>query len=109
MTIPSIGEFEQLVLLAVLRLGEEAYGVPVLEESRGRTGRSILRPAVYVALGRLEDKGLLRSRQGSPLPERGGRARKYYEVTPAGLGALRETREALLSMWDGLQAILDEG
>ena len=109
MTIPTIGEFEQLVLLAVLRLGEEAYGVPVLEEIRERTGRSILRPAVYVALGRLEDKGLLRSRQGNPLPERGGRARKYYEVTPAGVGALRETREALLSMWEGLQAILDEG
>lgn len=78
----SIGEFEQLVLLAILRLGDEAYGVSILEEIRTRTGRSVLRPAVYVALGRLEEKGLVVSRTGARLPERGGRARKYYRVLP---------------------------
>lgn len=107
MSRESIGEFEQLVLLAVLRLGDEAYGVSVLEEIRGRTGRTVLRPAVYVALRRLEKKGLLRSREGAPLPERGGRARKFYEVEPAGLELLRESRDSLLNMWEGLQAVLD--
>lgn len=105
----SLGEFEQLVLLAILRVGDDAYGVPVLEEIRARTGRSVLRPAVYVTLRRLEEKGLVRSHLGESLPERGGRARKYYRVEPAGLALLREARAALRSMWDGLGGVLDEG
>lgn len=105
----SLGEFEQLVLLAILRVGDDAYGVSVLEEIRARTGRSVLRPAVYVTLGRLEEKGLVRSRMGDSRPQRGGRARKYYRVEPAGLALLRESRSALRSMWKGLGAVLDEG
>jgi PadR family transcriptional regulator PadR len=104
----SIGEFEQLVLLAVLRLGDDAYGVPILEEIRAQTGRSVLRPAIYVALKRLETKRLVRSHEGEPLPERGGRARKFYRVEPAGMELLRDSRAALLNMWEGFQAVLDQ-
>lgn len=104
----SIGEFEELVLLSILQVEEGAYGVPVMEEIRRRTGRSVLRPAVYVALGRLEEKGMIRSYHGPGGGERGGRRRKCYRVEPAGLEALRESRRALLSMWDGLEAVLDE-
>lgn len=103
----SLGEFEELVLLAVLRVGDEAYGVPILEEIRRRTGRDVLRPAVYVTLRRLERKGLLGCRTGDATTERGGRARKFYRVERAGLDALRESRAALLSMWDGLETVLD--
>jgi DNA-binding PadR family transcriptional regulator len=105
----SAGEFEQMVLLAILHLGREAYGVPVLEEIRERTERSVLRPAVYVALRRLERKGLVRSRMGEARAERGGRARKYYEVTPAGLKVLRSARRDWQAMWAGLHHVLDEG
>lgn len=103
----SVGEFEQLVLLAILRVGEDAYGIPILEEIRARTGRTVLRPAVYVALRRLEEKGLVRSREGEGPPERGGRPRKLYRVEPQGLELLRDARRALFSMWDGLQSALD--
>ncbi len=103
----SAGEFEQMVLVALLHLGDEAYGVPVVEEIHRRTGRDVLRPAVYVALRRLEQKGLVASRMGSPRPERGGRARKHYTVTPSGLDLVRDARAAWLSMWDGLQPRLD--
>jgi DNA-binding PadR family transcriptional regulator len=103
----TIGEFEALVLLAILRVGEEAYGVPILEEIRRRTSRDVLRPAVYVALRRLEQKGLVRAVKGRGTPARGGRPRKFYEVAPEGLAALREARNDLLSMWDGLEAVLD--
>lgn len=101
------GEFEQMVLLALLHLGEEAYGVSVIEEIHRRTNRDILRPAVYVALRRLEQKGLVESRLGQKRPERGGRARKHYSVTPAGMNVVRDARAAWLSMWDGLQPFLD--
>jgi len=108
MSTSSIGEFEQLVLLAILRLGDEAYGVSILDEIRGRTGRAVLRPAVYVALGRMEEKGLVRSADGEPLPERGGRARKFYRVESEGLELLRHSRRALLNMWDGLDGVLGQ-
>lgn len=103
----SVGEFEALILLAILRVGEKAYGVPILEELQRRTSRAVLRPAVYVALRRLERKGLVRSTESDGSPERGGRARKFYKVTPDGLTVLREARENLLSMWDGLETVLD--
>jgi DNA-binding PadR family transcriptional regulator len=109
MSRESIGEFEQLILLAILRLGDEAYGVPVLEEIRRHSPRKVLRPAVYVALGRLEEKGLVTARTVSGGPARRGRPRKYFEVSAEGLTQLREARDTLLSMWDGLQAVLDRG
>lgn len=104
----SVGEFEQLVLLAILRLGADAYGVPIIEEIRERTGRAVLRPAVYVALRRLDEKGLIRSHGGDADAQRGGRARKYYEVEAEGLELLREARQALTRMWDGLEPRFDE-
>lgn len=107
MSRESIGEFEELILLAILRLGDDAYGVPILEEIQGHARRSVLRPAVYVALGRLEEKGLVTSRAGDPSVVRRGRPRKYFDVSAEGLSQLRESRATRLSMWDGLQAILD--
>jgi len=104
----SVGEFEQLVLLAILRLGPDAYGIPIIEEIRERTGRRVLRPAVYVALRRLEEKGLVRSRLDDASVQRGGRPRKYYEVEAEGLTLLREAREALARMWDGREPRFDE-
>lgn len=104
----SIGQFEQLVLLAILRLGSEAYGVAILDEIGRTTGWRARRSAVYVALRRLEDKGLVSSRMGRPRPERGGRARKYFSVEAAGRALLRESREALLCMWKGIESELGE-
>ena len=104
----SIGEFEQLVLLAILRLGDEAYGIPILEEIRTRTGRSVLRPAVYVALRRLEEKGLVRFRLADPSKRRGGRATKYYQLEAEGLHLLRESRRALFMMWEGLEPLVEQ-
>jgi PadR family transcriptional regulator PadR len=99
--------FEQIVLLAVLRLGEGAYAIPVREEIERRTGRAIARGALYTALERLEDKGFLRSRMSAPLPERGGRSRRYFTVTPAGLAAVRASRESLLNLWQGIEGLIE--
>jgi len=101
-----LGELEQIVLLAVLRLGDEAYAVPILEQIEAQTGRRVARGALYTALDRLEKKGCLRSRVGQPLAERGGRARRYFTVTPAALRALKDSRLALLRLWRGLESRL---
>jgi PadR family transcriptional regulator PadR len=101
-----LGELEQIVLLAVLRLGDEAYAVPILEQIGARAGRRVARGALYTALDRLEKKGCLRSRVGEPLAERGGRARRYFTVTPAAMRALKESRLALLRLWRGLESRL---
>jgi PadR family transcriptional regulator PadR len=101
-----LGELEQIVLLSVLRLGEEAYAVPILEQIQEQTGRTVARGALYTALDRLEAKGCLRSRVGEPLAERGGRARRYFTVTPAAIRALKASRLSLLRLWDGLETIL---
>jgi len=101
------GEFEQMVLLAVLRIGDGAWAVPVRREIEGRTGRSVARGALYTAMERLEAKGLLRSRTGVPRPERGGRARRYFEVTARGLRAVREAQEAMARLRMGLESLLE--
>jgi PadR family transcriptional regulator, regulatory protein PadR len=103
----ALGELEQLVLLAVLRLEEEAYGVMIVDELAKRTGRKISRPSVYLTLGRLEEKGLLRSRMGDPTPERGGRAKRYYIISAAAMALLRESRRAYLNLCSGLEPLLD--
>src|SRR3954447_6974003 len=97
-----LGELEQIVLLAVLRLGDQAYAVPILEQIERQTGRQVARGALYTALDRLEAKGCLRSRVGEPPPERGGRARRYFTVTPSAVRALKESRLALMRLWRGL-------
>lgn len=102
-----LGEFEQIVLLAILRLGDDAYAIPVREEIENRTGRTVARGALYTALERLEVKGCLRSRMSDPLPERGGRSRRYYTLTPSGIAALRASRAALLALWKGVESRLE--
>lgn len=103
-----LGEFEQMVLLAILRLGENAYAIPAREEIEERTGRAVARGALYTALDRLEQKGCLRSRMSNPLPERGGRSRRYYTVTASGLAGLRASRAALLALWKGVESQIEE-
>jgi DNA-binding PadR family transcriptional regulator len=104
----SLGEFEQLVMLAILRLGGDVYGVPIVDEIQRRTGRSVSRAAVYIALRRLETKGLLSSRMADPTPERGGRAKRYFQVEPDGVELLKDSRLALIRMWQDLEPVLGE-
>lgn len=101
-----LGEFEQLVLLAVLSLGDEAYAVPVRREIHRFARRPVTRGAVYITLERLEQKGLLTSTVGDPTPQRGGRARRYYRATAAAVAALRRSRAALERMWAAVDATL---
>jgi DNA-binding PadR family transcriptional regulator len=98
------GEFEQMVLLAILHVGEEAYGVPIVEEIERRTGRSVSRAAVYVTLRRLEKRGLVTSWMSEPTGERGGKARRCVRVEPEGVDTLRDSRRAMESMWGDLDA-----
>lgn len=98
----SLGEFEQLVLLAVLRLGDDAYGMRVRQEITDRTGREVAIGAVYATLDRLEVKGFIESSMGEPSPERGGRAKKCFRVTGEGASALNRSREEVASMMEGL-------
>lgn len=102
MTREALGEFEQMVLLAILHLGDGVYGVPIVDEIQRRTGRTVAPAAVYVTLRRLEQKGLLTSWMSDSTPERGGKARRCVKVTRDGLESLRESRKVLDSMWKGL-------
>ena len=102
-----LGEFEYAVLLAVLHLNGEAYAVPVRELIEERTGRPVARGALYTGLDRLEAKACLKSWMGDATDERGGKAKRYYAVTAAGLKAMRATHEALTSMTRGLESILE--
>jgi DNA-binding PadR family transcriptional regulator len=95
-------DFEQQVLLAVWRLGDGAYGGSVREELETRTGRDVAQGAVYITLVRLEKKGLLRSRLSDPTPVRGGKAKRVFEILPAGMQGVQAAREAMDRLWDGL-------
>ncbi len=101
-----LGEFEQTVLLAILQLADKAYGTSIIEEIEARTARKVSRGALYVTLDRMEDKGLIASRFGEPTASRGGRAKRYVKVTKSGLGAVRESWDALRAMRHGLEAML---
>ncbi len=106
----NLGEFELLVLLAALRLGDDgAHAVSIVDDIRERTGRAVRRSAVYVTLQRLEEKGLVSTRMGDPTPERGGKGRRLVRVEPAGLEDVRAVRAALRSMWGGLDPLLSDG
>ena len=98
-----LGEFEQLVLLALVRLGADAYGATVRREIEARAGRAVSISAVYTTLERLEQKGLVRSWVGEPTAERGGRRREYFELLPAGARALKLAYQAFTSMSAGLE------
>jgi PadR family transcriptional regulator PadR len=102
MNYKSLGEFEQMVLLAILQLKGDVYGVPIVEEIERRTGRTVSRAAVYVTLRRLETKGLVSSWMGEPTAERGGKSRRHVKVTAAGGRLLRESRKVMDGMWRGL-------
>jgi PadR family transcriptional regulator, regulatory protein PadR len=97
-----LGEMELMVLLAVMRLGGEAYGVPISKELLILAGREVALGSIYAALDRLEQKGFVSSLLGDPTPERGGRAKRYFNVTPTGLRALKMTRAALTNLWSGI-------
>lgn len=97
-----LGEFELIVLLATARLGDEGYGVTILEEIQGQAGRTPAIGAVYATLARLEAKGYVRSWIGAATGARGGRPRRHFAVKPAGLRAIEETRRTLDRMWKGL-------
>jgi DNA-binding PadR family transcriptional regulator len=100
-----LGEFETLILLALARLGDEAYGVTIREALAERAGRRASFGAIYSTLRRLEGKGLVRSRKGDPEAVRGGRAKKYVALTPRGRAALRETHAAFIRMADGVAGL----
>lgn len=102
------GDFEQQVLLAVWRLEDEAYGSRIRDELEERTGREIAHGAVYVTLVRLEKKGLLRSRLSDPTPVRGGKAKRFFRITPEGIQGVRQARELLDRLWDGLPGAGEE-
>jgi PadR family transcriptional regulator PadR len=101
----SLGEFEQIVLLAVLRLGDEAYGVSILAEIAAKTGRNPSPGALYTTLHRMEDKGLVTFRDGCPTPERGGRAKRFVQVTREGRNALASAQTAYRSLMEGLNLL----
>lgn len=108
MTRSALGEFEHLTMLAILHLKRDAYGAAVIDELEARTGREVSQAATYIALKRLQEKGLVASRMAPGTADRGGRARRYFEVTDPGRARLRESGHAIFSMWAGLERLLEE-
>lgn len=104
----SIGRLELAVLLAVARLGQDAYGLAIRRDLVGRTGHDHSPGAVYTTLQRLEDKGLLKSRVGEPLPVRGGRSRRHYTLTGAGGHTIREAERSAAAIWAGVGRLRPE-
>jgi PadR family transcriptional regulator, regulatory protein PadR len=102
MTRHLLTDFELMILLATLRVGDAAYGVPIAAEIERTGGRRVVVAAVYTALDRLERNGLVSSTIGEPTPERGGRAKRFFQVTPPGMRAIKETQRALMALWKGV-------
>lgn len=105
----SLGEFELQVLLAILRLGAESYSVPIVLELEEKTERSIAPAAVYIALRRLEKKGLVSSRMSVAAPEEGGRPRRYFKLSKAAFERLRDSQRTMERLWEGVGAVLEQG
>ncbi|MGD8276894.1 MAG: PadR family transcriptional regulator [Gemmatimonadota bacterium] len=105
---PFIGELEQMILLAVARLGDGAYGRAIRQELEARTGRRVSHGAAYVTLDRLASKGYVSSTVGDPNPGRGGRPKRYFRVTREGARALLESHRAFTNLWEGLDGVLEE-
>lgn len=101
----NLGQFEQLILLAILRLRDDAYGVTIRSELADRAGRTVAPGALYTALDRLETKGLITSRMSDPTPQRGGRAKRHVTVTAAGVEALTRAFQAYERLLDGLSLV----
>jgi DNA-binding PadR family transcriptional regulator len=102
-----LGEFEQMVLLSIMRLGADAYGLAIHEELEQVAGRSPSSGSLYTTLDRMERKGLVRSEAGESNSDRGGRPRRYVHVTAEGRAQLARSRSTLLALWDGLEGALD--
>jgi DNA-binding PadR family transcriptional regulator len=100
-----LGEFEHIVVLALLRLADQAYGVTVRREIEVRTDRDVSIGAIYATLDRLEAKGYVKSHLGDPTPERGGRSKRFFRVTSKGVTAVNRAQRALLSMTEGLDLV----
>ena len=92
-------DFELMIMLAILRVGDAAYGVPIAREIEETGGRTVLLGAIYTALDRLEQNGLVTSAMGDPTPERGGRAKRFFKVTAKGLRAIKDAQRALTALW----------
>jgi PadR family transcriptional regulator PadR len=105
---PVLGEFEQIVMLALLRLGADAYGATVCAEIEKRGGRGVSVSAVHTTLERLEQKGLVKSRIGDPTPQRGGKRKRHYEMAPLGMKSLQASYRSIRSMADGIEHLLGE-
>ena len=97
-----LGGFELLVLLALIRLGDDAYGVPISDAIEESSGREVAIGSVYITLARLEARGLVSSRLAEPTAERGGRAKTYFRITANGLRQVRHARRTLINLWDGV-------
>jgi DNA-binding PadR family transcriptional regulator len=106
LTPPTLGEFELLVMLAVLQLGDEAYPVAIADQINSSTKRHASRPAVLITLNRLEDKGLLSSRYGDPTPVRGGRSKRFFLPKPLGVQAAKQALERIRAMAAGLDFVV---
>ena len=103
-----IGELEQMVLLAIARLGPDAYGMAVLRELESRADRVVSRGALYLVLERMVQKGYLSTRLGEPTPGRGGRAKRFFELTEVGREALRICGRSLFALWEGMDFLLED-
>lgn len=101
-------DFELMILLATLRVGDEAYGAQIAREIERISGRKVLLGAAYAALDRLERNELVASTLGSPTAERGGRAKRFFRVTPRGLRAVKDTRQALVALWQDLPQLKEK-
>lgn len=104
----ALGQFEELVLLAALHLGDGTYGVPIIREIEQRTGRDVAPAAVYVALQRLEKKGLITTRLEPPGDGKGGRPRRHVSLEPEAIDLLRASHQTMKSMWAGLEPVLED-
>jgi DNA-binding PadR family transcriptional regulator len=102
MAITTLSNFELMVMLAIIRIGDDAYGVSISNEIESTTGSEVLLGSVYDALTRLEEKGLVSSLLGEATRERGGRAKRHFRATPKGLRIVRETQQSLVKLWKGL-------
>ena len=103
-----LGNFDLMLLLALLRLGDDAYGVTIARELEEQTGREVVVASVYATLERLQERGLVTSNLADPTPERGGRAKRYFRITGAGLREVRDARRSLMNLWKGVPELKGE-
>src|SRR5688500_8793097 len=100
--LPTLSNFELMVMLAIIRIGDDAYGVSISNQIQETTGSEVLLGSVYDALTRLEEKGMVSSALGEATPERGGRAKRHFRTTAKGIRLVRDTQQSLVKLWKGL-------